>query len=119
VFSPIPKLAVQVFKEWKLKSGIQSGLLFQMDGKVIEYRTIQNKYDRALKAANLPFTATHILRHAALTEAYSSCGDLLAVQRLADHTDVRTTQKYAKVRDAQLRKAQSQMDEKLSSVWTT
>jgi integrase len=117
VFTPIPKLAAQVFREWMLKSGIRSGLLFQVNGEVIAYRTIQNKYDRALKAAKLPFTATHILRHASLVEAYNSCRDILAVQRLADHNDLRTTQKYAKSRDKQVQETQSQMDEKLSSIW--
>jgi integrase len=117
IFSPIPKLAIQAFRAWTLKSGIRSGLLFQVEGEVITYRTIQHKYDRALKAAKLPFTATHILRHASLAEAYNSCRDILAVQRLANHADLRATEKYAKVRDMQVQEAQRQMDEKLASVF--
>jgi integrase len=112
VFSPIPQLAVTVFKEWKLRSGVRSGLLFQIDGKVISYRTIQHLYDRALKAAGLPFTATHLLRHAALVEAYNVCRDILAVQNRANHKDLRATQKYAKVRDEKLQKTQRQMDKR-------
>ena len=118
VFTPIPKLALQAFREWKARSRVQTGLLFQIDGGVITYRQIQHKYDRALKAANLPFTATHILRHASLVEAYNSCKDILAVQRLANHKDLRATEKYAKVRDKQVEEVQRQMDEKLGSMWS-
>lgn len=68
VLSPIPELAAQVFKEWVMRSGVRAGLLFQIKGSVISYRRIEDKYSRALKLAGLPFTATHILRHASLNE---------------------------------------------------
>ena len=116
IFTPIPELALQVFQEWKLRSGVRSGLLFTVRGSLIEYRQIQHKYDRALKDAQLPFSATHILRHAALVEAYSTSANILAVQRLAGHKGLRATEKYAKVRDEQVAEVQRKMDEKLSSV---
>ena len=116
IFSPIPSLAVQVLKEWMLRSGIREGLLFQVKGQVITYRQIQHKYDLALKNAKLPFSATHILRHAALVEAYNACTDILAVQRLAGHSDLRATEKYAKVRDHKVTQVQRKMDKNLSSV---
>lgn len=116
VFNPIPDLALQVFREWKLRSGVRSGLLFQIDGKIIEYRQIQYKYDQALKRAKLPFSATHILRHASLVEAYTSCTNILAVQRLAGHKSLRATERYAKARDEQVSEVQRKMDEKLASV---
>jgi integrase len=116
-FSPIPELALQILKEWMLRSGVRSGQLFQIDGEIITYRTIQQKYDRALKNAKLPFTSTHILRHAALVEAYNSCQDILAVQRLAGHSDLRATERYAKVRDNRVAEVQRKMDKNLSQVW--
>ncbi len=115
IFSPIPELAVQVLKEWRLRSGVRTGLLFQMNGEVISYRRIQHKYNQALRNAKLPFTATHILRHAALVEAYSSTSNILAVQKLAGHRSLKATEKYAKARDEQLTELQHQMDAKLSS----
>ncbi|MBI3556395.1 MAG: tyrosine-type recombinase/integrase [Deltaproteobacteria bacterium] len=117
VLTPIPELALQIFKEWVMRSGIRSGLLFQLDGKIITYRQIEKRYTDALKAAGLPFRATHILRHAALTEAYESCKDLLTVQKLAGQRDLRSTTRYAKVRDQQVAETQRKMDEKLVSVW--
>jgi integrase len=116
ILSPIPDLASQVFKEWVVRSGIRSGLLFQIQGKILTYRQIDHQYTQALSQANLPFRATHILRHAALTEAYESCKDLLLVQRLAGQRDLRSTTRYAKVRDDQVAETQKKMDQKLLSV---
>ncbi len=116
VLSPIPDLAARIFKEWILRSKIRTGPLFQLNGELITYRRIENKYTLALQKAGLAFTATHIIRHAALTEAYDSCKDLLLVQRVAGQRDLRSTTRYAKVRDGQLVVMQKQMDEKLSEV---
>ncbi len=116
IFSPIPELAVQVLKEWMLRSGVRTGLLFQIDGEIIAYRQIQFKYDQALRNAKLPFTATHILRHASLTEAYCSTTNILAVKKFAGHSSLKTTEKYAKVRDEQMIETQHKMDEKLKSI---
>lgn len=116
IFSPIPELAVQVFKEWMLRSGVRTGLLFKIDGEVISYRRIQHKYNQALRNAQLPFTATHILRHASLVEAYSATKNILAVQKLAGHASLKATEKYAKARDEQMIEVQQKMDGRLSSV---
>lgn len=116
--SPIPELATRVFKEWILRSGVRSGPLFQIDGKIISYRQIEYRYSNALNKARLAFSATHIIRHAALTEAYEACKDLLLVQRFAGQRDMRSTTHYAKVRDEQAAATQRKIDEKLFSIGT-
>lgn len=116
ILSPIPELAAQVFREWVVRSGVRKGLLFQMDDQLITYRQIENRYSMALKRAGLPFSATHILRHAALTEVYDTCKDLLTVQRLAGQRDLRSTTRYAKVRDHQIVETQKRMDQKLLAI---
>ncbi len=110
--------AAQIFREWILKSGVRSGLLFQFDGEIVPYRVIEHRYTKALRKLGLPFSATHILRHAALTEYYEGCTDLLATAKVAGQSDTRSTQKYVKVRNVTLVKNQRQMDEKLSSLAT-
>lgn len=82
IFNPIPELAVQVLNEWKLRSGIRSGRMFSIDGELIKYRQIQHRYDLALKRASLPFSATHVLRHAALSEAYAAVSTSLRFKNL-------------------------------------
>jgi integrase len=116
ILSPIPELAKRVFKEWVFRSKIRSGLLFQIDGEPIGYRTIEYRYTQALSKAGLPFSATHIIRHASLAEAYETCQDILMVQRLAGQKDLQSTTRYAKVRDAQAMETQRKMDVKLMSI---
>ena len=114
--SPIPELAGRVFKEWIFRSNIRSGPLFHYDGKPIPYRHIEYRYTQALQKAGLAFSATHIIRHAALTEAYQACKDLLMIQVFAGQKDMKSTTRYAKVRDDQVIAIQQKMDEKLSSI---
>lgn len=116
IFTPIPELAVRVLKEWMLRSGTRSGLLFTINGEVISYRQIQHKYNQALRNVKLPFRATHILRHASLAEAYSATKNILAVKELAGHSSLKTTERYAKVRDEQMADAQHKMDQRLSTI---
>jgi site-specific recombinase XerD len=82
----------------------------------LKYRQIEHKYTKALKAAQLPFSATHILRHASLTEFYDTCKDLKVTAKVAGHGDVKSTARYAKARDERVTQTQKQMDHKLSSL---
>jgi integrase len=111
-------LAIQFFREWVMKSGVRSGLLFTYEGGIVPYRVLEYRYSKALAAAGLPFTATHILRHASLTEYYDGCKDLKSTAYVAGHNEVSTTEKYSKVRNDSLVKNQQQMDEKLSGLWS-
>lgn len=113
---PLTQYAIKVFREWVLKSGARSGLLFQVDGQLITYRQLEHRYTQSLKNVGLPYRATHLLRHASLTEAYNACGDLLVTQALAGHSDLRATTRYAKVRNEKILRTQQQMDERLSSI---
>jgi site-specific recombinase XerD len=70
-----------------------------------------------LKIAGLPFKATHILRHAALTEYYEGCKDLLATAKVAGHDDLDSTKRYTENRNETLAKNQRQMDQKLFSLF--
>ncbi|OFZ82855.1 MAG: hypothetical protein A2603_11690 [Bdellovibrionales bacterium RIFOXYD1_FULL_55_31] len=111
---PMGDLAARVFKEWILKSGVRSGLLFLIDGEILTYRQIEYRYTQALQRAGLPFRATHLLRHASLTEFYDHSKDLLLTAKMAGQRDIRSTMKYTKVRDEKVIQVQKQMDEKLS-----
>ena len=111
----IPELAGKVLREWMLKSGTRAGLLFQLNGELITYRQIEYRYTQALRRAGLPFTATHILRHAALTEHYDACKDVMATKEMAGHSDLRSTMKYVKVRKDTVAKTQTLMDDRLSN----
>lgn len=108
--------AKKVFKEWVMKSGVRSGLLFHYKGEIVTYRQIAHRYDQALKAAGLPFTGTHLIRHASLSEHYDTCKDILSTAKVAGHSDLRATERYAKARDESVTETQRQMGEKLRDV---
>lgn len=107
-------IARKAFREHTLRSGVRSGLLFRIDGEFLTYRQIKHRYDRALKQAGLPFRGTHLLRHASLSEFYQSGRDILATQRVAGHTDIKTTSKYAKVRESKVLEIQHALDQRLN-----
>jgi len=109
---PLPALAARIFKEWVMKSGIRSGPLFLLDGNIPEYRQIEYRYTQALKRMGSRFSATHILRHASLTEYYELSKDLLMTAAMAGQRDIRSTMKYTKVRDDRVIQMQKQMDER-------
>ena len=113
---PMSALAAKVFKEWALKSGVRSGPLFLSDGEILSYRQIEYRYTQALRRMGSPFTATHLLRHASLTEFYDTSKDLLLTARMAGQRDIRSTMKYTKVRDERVIQMQKQMDEKLANL---
>jgi integrase len=113
---PMNEFAKTVFREWVMKSGVRSGLLFRYDNQIVTYRQIAHRYDQALKAAGLPFKGTHLLRHASLSEHYDTCRDILATAKVAGHSDLRATERYAKARDERVAETQRQMDVKLKDV---
>ncbi len=112
----MPQYAAALFREWTVKAGIRSGLLFCLEGKIIPYRVIEYRYSKILRKLKSPFRATHILRHASLTEHYSTCGDIRSTAKVAGHGDLDSTQRYAKVRDEWITEIQHRMDEKLESL---
>jgi integrase len=113
---PMNEFASRIFREWIMKSGVRSGLLFTFRGAIVTYRQISFRYDRALETAKLPFRGTHLLRHASLSEHYATCKDIKATAEVAGHSDLRATERYAKVRDERVKETQKQMDEKLRTI---
>ncbi len=54
----------------ELKAGFHRiGLVFNNDGKLFEYRTIQAAYNTAFKRAGLPYTSTHFMGSTSITGA--------------------------------------------------
>lgn len=72
------------------------GLVFQVDGKHFEYRTIQYAYDQAFKKAGLPYTGTHVMRHGGCRKVYNETGDTAIAQQHLGNSDIQSTMVYAK-----------------------
>ncbi|MGZ3775313.1 MAG: tyrosine-type recombinase/integrase [Bdellovibrio sp.] len=113
---PMSETAAKVFKEWTMRAGIRHGPLFIFEGSWPRYRCIEYRYTKALRLAGLNQSATHVLRHASLTEAQEICGDLNQTKILAGHKSTKTTERYAKVRTHQIKETQNKLDIKLSGL---
>lgn len=73
------------------------GLIFNCNGKHLEYRAIQSAYDRAFKRVALPYRGTHIMRHGGCQRVYNQeGGDLAVAQQLLGNSDLKSTLVYAK-----------------------
>ncbi len=104
---------IKLFREWTLKAGVRHGPLFRRDDGWPSYRSIQHAYDKAFKNADIPFSGTHILRHASLSEAQEASGDIKITQTLAGHKNISTTDRYAKARNSRIKEVQMQVGERI------
>jgi len=82
------------------------GLIFgQSDREPLPYRVFQAAFNKAFKAANLPYRSTHVLRHGGTRRVYNSTnGDLAIAQQLLGNTDLKSTLIYDKRDKGALRK---------------
>jgi len=71
------------------------GLVFKIDGDMLEYRSIHHAYTQAFKLAGLPYTATHIMRHGGTRRLYNERGDLAVAAQILGNSDIETVMVYA------------------------
>jgi integrase len=112
---PLSQSFESLVREWMLRSGRRKGPMFTLYGDLIKYRAIQEKFTQAFRRAQLPQTATHVIRHAGLCEAYETVKDILIVQKLAGHKDLESTSRYAKAREKNVREAVDKLDLKIEA----
>jgi integrase len=69
-------------------------VIFHNHGKYLRYNAIYNNYVKALKAADVPFTGTHILRHGMATTTRKMLG-IEHAQSVTGHKTRRQLEEYA------------------------
>ena len=80
-----------------MKKEDKSDLVFtDSKGKLLKYNAIQSSFNAGFKALGLPWRSTHICRHTFATIALMTTKNLSTVQAILGHTEIRTTQIYAK-----------------------
>jgi len=70
--------------------------VFHVDGRPLNYGTIQINYRKAQKKGKLPYSGTHILRHGMATLARKVGGGLDAVIAMTGHKDIKLADHYSK-----------------------
>jgi integrase len=71
--------------------------VFHVEGKPLNYGTIQVNYRGALRKAGLPHTGTHMLRHGMAKLARRVGGGLDAVIAMSGHKDFKLADHYSKL----------------------
>lgn len=111
---PMTPFLKKILSEWKLLSGSKrKGPLFTYKEKTLSYPNIRYRYNRALKAAGIRFTGTHLIRHASLTEVQDKTKDVKLTAKLAGHKSVTSTYRYIDARSDQVREIQERMSKEL------
>ena len=75
-----------------------------VQGRIIRLFKIFNKglnYKDDLKQ----WASLYTLRHTALTNIYKNTGDILVAKKIANHVDLKMTERYTKIADEQKRDA--------------
>lgn len=70
--------------------------VFHIEGRPLNYCTIQVNYREAQRKAKLPYSGTHILRHGMATLARKVGGGLDAVIAITGHKDLKLADHYSK-----------------------
>jgi integrase len=70
--------------------------VFHVEGKPINYCTVQMNYRDAQRKSKVPYTGTHILRHGMAKLARSVGGGLDAVIAMTGHKDLKLADHYSK-----------------------
>lgn len=100
--------AIKEILERRLKAKKQGcDYLFHVDGKPLNYATIQSNYRWAQKKTGIPYTGTHCLRHGMATLARKVGGmGLDSVIAMTGHKDLKLADHYSKI-DGEVQKETS------------
>lgn len=71
--------------------------VFHIDGKPLNYGTIQLHYREGQRISKIPYTGTHILRHGMAKLARKVGGGLDAVIAMTGHKDYKLADHYSKL----------------------
>lgn len=63
----------------------------------MDAKNLRTSWERALKAADIPYIKFHALRHTYATKLIENGASLLTVSRLLGHSSIKTTEVYAHV----------------------
>ena len=91
----LPKELKDILRKMK-KEAVNDLVFTDAKGEIIKYNAIQSSFNAGFEALGLPWRSTHICRHTFATIALMATKNLSAVQAILGHTEIRTTQIYAK-----------------------
>jgi len=95
---PLLDMVKDILVKWQTYSRRATGLVFSQNGfKLLEYRSVQYRYDKSFKAVGLNASASHILRHSFSTDFQLKTQDQFALSKILGHKNLKQTEHYAKI----------------------
>ena len=102
---PIVDRLYDLLLKWKGEDG-ETQIVCHKDGRLIRRNTVAGAYGKVFRQMALKVkSVTHILRRTFATLHAEQTRDLASTQALLGHTDIETTQIYAKVTDGAVRRS--------------
>jgi site-specific recombinase XerD len=90
-------------------------VLYQDDGKPLTQKVVRNMVMRASRLANLPNVGVHVLRHSFCSHLAMRGVPARAIQELAGHQDLSTSQRYMHLSPAAIEDAIRRLEAPISS----
>ena len=110
-YVPLPQTVLDDLREYYKQYQPKEYLFEGLYGGSYSVRSIQSVFKTAMRKAKINKTiGIHGLRHSYATHLMEAGTDLVFIQQLMGHKDVKTTQIYAKVTEKQLVKVKSPLD---------
>jgi site-specific recombinase XerD len=111
-YTPLPHSVLEGLREY-YKAYQPKDFLFEGQyGGQYSIRSVQAVFKTAMKKAKInKAVGIHGLRHSYATHLMEAGTDMVYIQKLLGHKDIKTTQIYAKVTDKQLSRVKSPLDD--------
>lgn len=87
---------MEILKKREAFKILENDFVFHVEGKPINYCTVQMNYRDAQRKSGVPYTGTHILRHGMAKLARQVGGGLDAVLAMTGHKDLKLADHYSK-----------------------
>ena len=111
-YVPLPETILETLRDYFREYRPKEFLFEGQYGGQYSIRSVQAIFKTAMKKAKIKKTiGIHGLRHSYATHLLEAGTDMVFIQKLLGHKDVRTTQIYAKVTNKQLAKVKSPLDD--------
>jgi integrase len=109
----IPEDMKKIFLERKAFKKPGCDYVFHVEGKPLNYCTIQLQYREAQRKGKLPYSGTHILRHG-MAKLARKVGGLDAVIAMTGHKDLKLADHYSKCNEDDQREVSKKIFDKIT-----
>lgn len=112
-------ITFEIMEILKERSGFRipgNDFVFHVEGRPLNYCTIQVNYRGAQRKANLPYSGTHILRHGMAKLARKVGGGVDSVMAMTGHKDMKLADHYSKSDEADQKEISELVMQKIREV---